>query len=117
MPENETDDKYVRWPPSKDSPSLLEGCMPIECTVTASPTIETGKKISVSNGVLLTFLKFSLWEPPLSSLESDVFLNKFQSGFLQSSLCLQPHIPAWYRYVDDILCIWDGPTTELGSFL
>jgi hypothetical protein len=53
---------------------------------------------------VLSFQKFSLtnFEQP--------FLHNHKSPFLKN-------IKFWYRYVDDILCLWTGTECQLNNFL
>ena len=51
---------------------------------------------------------------PLSSLAADVFMDQFERNLFQSSS--SPNVLKWFRYVDDILCIWNGSLPELEIF-
>ena len=48
-------------------------------------------------------------------LVANVFLDRLQSETLASS-SRSHFVRAWVRYVDDVLCIWCGPTNEARSF-
>jgi len=54
---------------------------------------------------------------PLGSLISEVIMSKFESELFQSDHPLLPHIVTWRRYVDDVLCVWNGPTAHITDFL
>ena len=52
---------------------------------------------------------------PLSSLLADIFMDRLEQWILKfgrhSSKAL-----LWYRFVDDIFCIWTGTDSELALF-
>jgi len=54
---------------------------------------------------------------PLGSLIAEVFMSKFESDLFSSGHALLSHIGYWFRYVDDILCLWTGPPDLLNGFL
>ena len=53
---------------------------------------------------------------PLSSLVADVLIDRLERWVLKISK-YSHHAILWYRYVDDILCIWTGSDLELNLFL
>ena len=53
---------------------------------------------------------------PMSSLIAEVFMDRLECWVLnryQNS----GNILLWYRYVDDILCLWPGPIVIFRSFI
>ena len=52
---------------------------------------------------------------PLSSLVADVYLDRFERDLFSNSM-YNSSILHWFRYVDDILCIWTGSTDALNDF-
>ena len=54
---------------------------------------------------------------PLSPLLAEIFMNFFEQTILSSNNPYFRHIVFWYRYVDDILCLWNGTDRLLNSFL
>ena len=54
---------------------------------------------------------------PLESLVSEVFFKLFEDELFQSGSPLLTKIVYWYRYVDDVVCLWNGSLADLDSFL
>ena len=54
---------------------------------------------------------------PLSPLLAEIFMNNFEHTLLTSGHPLIKNIVYWYRYVDDILCLWTGTDRQLQKFL
>ena len=54
---------------------------------------------------------------PLSSLISEVFMDHLEKEILNSSHHLIEKIGYWHRYVDDILCLWNGDQSDITEFL
>jgi hypothetical protein len=54
---------------------------------------------------------------PISSLLADVFMSGLEEEIFTSNQIYTQHIQYWYRYVDDILCLWTGSTEEIYEFL
>ena len=54
---------------------------------------------------------------PLSSIISEVFMDKLQTEVFQSDKHLLTYIAFWRRYVDDILYVWTGPIDKVNEFL
>lgn len=54
---------------------------------------------------------------PLSPLLAEIFMNFFEQTILSSNNPYFRHVIFWYRYVDDILCLWNGTDRLLTSFL
>lgn len=53
---------------------------------------------------------------PLSPLCADVFMDGLEK-LIHSNHKYCDYLLYWYRYVDDIICLWTGPRTELDEFL
>lgn len=53
---------------------------------------------------------------PISPLCADVFMNEIEEKALNCDN-FRKHIHYWYRYVDDVLCLWTGSKDELDEFL
>lgn len=53
---------------------------------------------------------------PLSSLVADVYMDNLETKILSDDNGAA-HVLYYKRYVDDILCIWDGPDVALQQFL
>ena len=53
---------------------------------------------------------------PLSPLVAEIFMTHLEETILHSH-SLATHVRSWYRYVDDVLCIWRGPRSDLEVFL
>lgn len=54
---------------------------------------------------------------PVSPLCADIFMNEIENQVLNHKVC-RKHICYWYRYyVDNILCLWNGPKEDLDWFL
>ena len=65
------------------------------------------------------FYKFSDGLPmdsPLAPLVADVFMDKLETELFASNHTLTKYTQYWYRYVDDILCLWNGTTSQLHEF-
>ena len=54
---------------------------------------------------------------PLAPLVSEIFMNLFENNIFNSDYNLTLYIEYWYKYVDDILCLWSGSLTQLNDFL
>lgn len=54
---------------------------------------------------------------PLAPLMAEVFMSKLEDEIFSSEHPLTQHVAYWHRYVDDVLCLWTGPTTQLQDFL
>ena len=54
---------------------------------------------------------------PIASTMADIFMDSLENEIFTSDHNLLPHVKYWFRYVDDILCLWDGSLTELRDFL
>ena len=54
---------------------------------------------------------------PLGSLIGEVFMNALENQMFSSRHPLLTHITYWHRYVDDVLCLWEGPLPLADSFL
>ena len=54
---------------------------------------------------------------PLSPLLAEIFMNYFETQFLHSKIPLIKYIHSWYRYVDDVFCIWTGTHRQLHQLL
>ncbi|KAI5631461.1 reverse transcriptase (RNA-dependent DNA polymerase) domain-containing protein [Phthorimaea operculella] len=52
---------------------------------------------------------------PLSPLCADIYMDDFEKSVLKSKF--KEHIQYWYRYVDDILCLWTGSNETLQELL
>lgn len=53
---------------------------------------------------------------PISPLFSDIYMDDLESQFLNNSK-FQKNILFYYRYVDDIICLWSGTHRQLSTFL
>lgn len=53
---------------------------------------------------------------PSSGLFADIFLDTLESQILSLPSSKQ-NISFWYRYVDDVICLWTGSTRQLDIFL
>ena len=51
---------------------------------------------------------------PLSPLVAEIFVTHLEETILHSKAT---HVRSWYRFVDDVLCIWRGPRSDLEVFL
>ena len=54
---------------------------------------------------------------PLGSLIAEIFMDHFEKNFFNSSLGLLRHVVYWNRYVDDVLCLWNGTNKQAAVFL
>lgn len=54
---------------------------------------------------------------PLSSTLSEVFMEKLEEDIFNLNPELTDNITYWYRYVDDVICLWNGNTDKLTTFL
>ena len=54
---------------------------------------------------------------PLAPLIAGVFMRHLETTVFNSSNELLTHVGYWYRYVDDILCLWNGSFSQLNGFL
>lgn len=53
----------------------------------------------------------------LSPLLSEIFLDNMERNYIAKNTIFQNNIIAWYRYVDDIFCIFNGNENQLNDFL
>lgn len=53
---------------------------------------------------------------PTSPLFADIFMTNLEKTFLHLPQ-FKPHISFFYRYVDDIICLWTGTRRQLDQFL
>ena len=54
---------------------------------------------------------------PLSPLFADIFMDNFETNLLASKNPIVNHVKFWYRYVDDIVCLFTGTNRHLELFL
>ena len=54
---------------------------------------------------------------PLGSLISEVFMHLYEETLFSSNHILLSHVTYWHRYVDDVLCLWEGHHSLAGNFL
>jgi len=54
---------------------------------------------------------------PISPLVADIFMNYLETKIFDSNNDNLKYIKYWYRYVDDILCLWTGTIDQLNEFL
>ena len=54
---------------------------------------------------------------PIGSLMGEVFLKMLEESLFSSTHCGLDHVIHWWRYVDDVLCLWVGPKNALQDFL
>ena len=47
----------------------------------------------------------------------EVFMSLFENTHFSSHHPLLAHITYWHRYVDDVLCLWEGNLPLAGEFL
>jgi len=77
-------------------------------------TLCIGKNICAYRGTTYEFPDGLPMGAPLSSLVADVFVDHFENKLFSGNLF--PNVLKRFRYVDDILCIWNGPVSELELF-
>ena len=66
------------------------------------------------------FYRFSDGLPmgaPLAPLVADIFMDKFEKFVFASGHPLVRNICYWHRYVDEVLCLWNGALSKLDNFL
>ena len=64
-------------------------------------------------------IQVSGWAPHGESalpLIADVFLNRFKEDIIELIYQWSNSVLRWFRYVDDILCVWGGSPSELAQF-
>jgi len=54
---------------------------------------------------------------PLGSTFSEIFLKNLENALFSSGEEFLTHITYWYHYVDDVLCLWQGPQDGLHLLL
>ena len=54
---------------------------------------------------------------PIASMMADIFMDSLENKIFTSNHNLLLHVKYWFRYVDDVLCLWGGSLTELQDFL
>lgn len=54
---------------------------------------------------------------PLSPLLAELFMNNLEKELFQCNHTLMKNVHYWYRYVDDILCLWNGTKRQVRNFL
>lgn len=52
----------------------------------------------------------------LSPFLAELFMNNLEKDIFKN-ICFSPHIKFWYRYVDDVLCLFTGNSFDLNNFL
>ena len=53
---------------------------------------------------------------PLSPLLAEIFMDNFEKTVFSSKNPLTKQIGYWFRYVDDVLCLWLGTDRQLNKF-
>ncbi|KAI5642939.1 reverse transcriptase (RNA-dependent DNA polymerase) domain-containing protein [Phthorimaea operculella] len=53
---------------------------------------------------------------PLSPICADIYMHMFEKEILRHKV-YKENIIYWFRYVDDILCVWNGPKDDINNFL
>jgi len=51
----------------------------------------------------------------MSSLIAEVLMDRLERWVLRR-WCQFGNVTLWYRYVDDVLCVWQGPDSNLERF-
>ena len=54
---------------------------------------------------------------PLSPILAEIFMNEFEHKLFDCKHPLLSNICYWYRYVDDIICLWTGTLRQLNTFM
>ena len=54
---------------------------------------------------------------PLSPVLSEIFMDHFENNLFKSGNKLIKDVFFWYRYVDDIICLYTGSERQLDMFL
>jgi hypothetical protein len=54
---------------------------------------------------------------PLSPILADIYMDHFEKNLFSSSSELTKNVLCWYRYVDDVFCVWGGSKRQLQLFL
>lgn len=80
----------------------------VECCLNQNYLCFQGNYYKQADGLEMVF--------PFSPFLAEMFMDKWQTEFLKSEPLAQ-HAVYWYRYVDDILCLWKRSTRQLGKFL
>ncbi|CAJ0943123.1 unnamed protein product [Ranitomeya imitator] len=47
---------------------------------------------------------------------ANLYMDRFEREFVYPDTLFQQHAILWYRYIDDIFCIWQGDHTSLTTF-
>ncbi|CAJ0949036.1 unnamed protein product [Ranitomeya imitator] len=47
---------------------------------------------------------------------ANLYMDRFERDFVYPNTLFQQHALLWYRYIDDIFCIWQGDHTSLTAF-
>ena len=53
----------------------------------------------------------------LSSLIAEIFMGSFEEKIFNPKYSIGKNVEYWYRYADDVLCLWKGTEAELTNFL
>ncbi|XP_068090322.1 vomeronasal type-2 receptor 26-like [Hyperolius riggenbachi] len=48
---------------------------------------------------------------------ANLYMGLFEEAFVYSNCLYQRYAKCWYRFIDDIFCVWAGPRSALDQFL
>ncbi|KAM4034776.1 uncharacterized protein ACNLHF_021466 [Anomaloglossus baeobatrachus] len=48
---------------------------------------------------------------------ANLYMNEFEEMHIYTNTLYQQNVTCWYRFIDDIFCIWNGNTNDLKKFL
>lgn len=68
------------------------------------------------NGEVYRFMDGLSMGSPLSSLVADIFMSQLEKDIMDNSHSSSFSVKFWRRYVDDIICVWDGTEPDLSRF-
>jgi len=54
---------------------------------------------------------------PLGSTLAEIFMSLLETTLFNSHPTLTEHIVYWYRYIDDVLCLWNGSAEALNELI
>lgn len=54
---------------------------------------------------------------PLSPLLAEIFMSWLETSHISTSQLFKTHVLYWFRYVDDIICLFRGDESDLARFL
>ncbi|CAJ0935608.1 unnamed protein product [Ranitomeya imitator] len=48
---------------------------------------------------------------------ANLYMDTFENQYVYNNTLFKSHSKCWLRYIDDVFCLWDGPTDTFALFV